>query len=108
MIHHRCNPSKIFVDTSLASTSADAHMTNDEVEISPPTPRKLLRQAIVKAISPGEGPTTSKALNQNKQRRARVQKKYGECLTEEESLERLKAEEIKRGQKKARGLNESP
>ena len=66
-----------------------------------PTPKKLMKFALTQVISPLErNPSTSLALSQNREKRRRVHKSYGECITEEESLVRLREQEDLRNKKK--------
>ena len=67
------------------------------------TPRRLLRSAIIEMLTPAK--PANPAPNQNSappKRRARVQDKTGEILTDESVLERLREEEIDRKNKKPR------
>lgn len=89
-------------DRCITSQAFEDNQIEGQIEDEPPTPRKLLRRAIVDAISPGESTGTQQAIAQSRKRRARVQKSFGECITEAESMTRLKEAEEKRKSKKSK------
>ena len=66
----------------------------------PMTPRKAMREAIVSALRPELSASTRKALAASAKKRARCQKKVGEVLTREDTIKRLKAEELEREAKR--------
>ena len=65
------------------------------------SPRKLLRQAIINAVTPSPSDSTKSAMANSHRKRKRVQAKAGEVLTDDEVVERLRKEEIARKTKKA-------
>ena len=67
-----------------------------------PSPRKTLRAALCEVISPPQSQAISSALTNSKAQRKRVQKAYGECLTEQETIDRLQQEMKDRDMKKKR------
>eukprot|EP00795_Rhopilema_esculentum_P011062 gene11062-19921_t len=62
--------------------------------------RKLLRQAIINAVTPSPSDSTKSAMANSHRKRKRVQAKAGEVLTDDEVVERLRKEEIARKQRK--------
>ena len=70
-------------------------------EEEPVTPRKLLREAIVCAIAPPLSAENQHCVENSAKRRKRVQAKYGEVMTSEDVVERLRLEEIARKEKAA-------
>merc|ERR1712002_270999 len=54
----------------------------------PLTPNSAMRAAVVRTITPPMSAMTSKVLQNKKAMRKRIQKRAGECLTSEESLQR--------------------
>ena len=66
----------------------------------PDTPRKILREAIILAITPSPSEETKAAMVNSKKKRKRVQAKAGEVLTAEDVIKRLKEEESAREEKK--------
>ena len=80
--------------------TASVNSMDDVVEGASFSPRKVLRKALISAISPPQSKLTENALINAKKPRRRVQKDIGECLTEEQTMERLKEEEERRQLKK--------
>ena len=52
------------------------------------TPRKQWRESLIQSITPPQTAATKAMLEQQKAPRKRIQKKHGECLTEESAMER--------------------
>ena len=83
-------------------SSCDTTMSpSTPIPVSPVTPRTALRNAVVATLKPNPSKSTLKALQQGRKGRKRIQKAIGECLTEEESMKRLKLEEEERAKKAA-------
>ena len=64
------------------------------------SPHKALREAIKDAVCPRSSDSTNQALSNASRKRTRVQKKHGEVLTSESSLQRLADEEKRREEKR--------
>jgi hypothetical protein len=82
------------------SSSTPSRETLNEIQSSPPTPRTALRKALVTALGPNQSKMTKQALAQQREKRKRVQKVEGECLTDDQAIQRLKKEDEERLQKK--------
>ena len=52
-------------------------------DVTPLTPKSALRSAIVTVLKPNPSTVTKAALDQKRKKRKRVQRKEGECLTED-------------------------
>ena len=78
-------------------TTASAETSDTEL----PTPRKAMRAAIIKSITPTDVPA-------KRAPRKRVQHLSGEVLTEENAVERLRLEEEERSAKKKKGGKHFP
>lgn len=83
---------------SLPSTSQDPQPSSSfVVPISPnPSPRKQWHKILVENITPPPSELTKRIMAQQKAPRHRIQKKFGECLTETEAMDRIKQGEEKR------------
>ena len=64
------------------------------------SPHKALREAIKDAVCPSSSDSTNQALSNASRKRTRVQKKHGEVLTSESSLQRLADKEKRREEKR--------
>ena len=80
------------------------HTTADETDYqnTADTPRKLLRKAIVDAVTPSPSEETKNAMKNSKRKRRRVQANVGEILTSADVIEIFRRESIERSKKKAR------
>ena len=74
------------------STASSNHRTPSPTVTQRPSPRKTLRTALINVLSPPVSKATSTALANNKAPRKRIQKPYGECLTEDSAMKRLREE----------------
>ena len=79
------------------STSTSHSATNEPV-----TRHKVMRLAIISSICPPISDSTRKALQKAGRKRSRVQKKYGEVLTLDTSLQKLQEERENRRRKKSK------
>ena len=69
-------------------------------DVTPLTPKSALRSAIVIVLKPNPSTVTKAALDQKRKKRKRVQRKKGECLTEDVAIARLQAERTRERRKR--------
>ena len=95
------NPEAVREEKLLDGAEPDAEQSTANSQ-EPNTPRKLLRECIVNAITPPLSAENRQCVEQSKKRRKRIQAEYGEVMTSSVAVERLRLEEIDRTEKRER------
>ena len=73
-----------------------------ERQTAPDTPRKLMRKAVIEAVTPSPSEQTKAAMLNSKKKRKRVQARVGEVLTSDDVVERLRKEHVEREEKRSK------
>eukprot|EP00794_Sanderia_malayensis_P019809 gene19809-21749_t len=80
----------------------DVSMEHQLSQTAPDTPRKLMKEAVIAAVTPSPSEQTKLAMLNSKKKRKRVQAKIGEVLTADDVVERLRIEQVEREQTKSK------
>ena len=89
-----------FPSSPIRPTSTLASSSTSSAPECPDTPRTRMEKAIIRCAFPAMSESTKKALKVTQRKRTRMQKKFGEVMTQESAMKRLKAEEKERATKR--------
>jgi len=99
--------SKLLPSTTLAPSASFQPERTSGASSQVESPHKAMRSAILATVCPAPSQSTRDAIANTNRQRKRVQKRYGEVLTLNTSLERLRNEEAERVAKKSKKSNSS-
>jgi len=85
-------------------SSASESPSRSSPRVSQMTPKSAMRSALIKAVRPSPTATTRRALEMQRQKRSRIQKRHGEILTKEEAMLRFEQEAKNRDAKKRKKI----
>ena len=100
-----CSSNSVTHSSPPATSPSTPASTSNLLPSTPATPRSAMQKALIEVIQPQESNTTRRALELQRQKRTRVQKKYGEILTKEKALERLQLESQQRDSRKRKKIH---